>query len=221
MQEPNTGQLHLPDVPPPVFAAARQYMYGSSFAVHPDLVLHLSIFVRQYDIGAGELADFIDSLLISALSLDNVFSIRAHAQLYATHRLQRACDRFLTTKMAQLPTAPSFLESDVRQAEIALRAPMRVSRELVGRRCAQHVLTAALAWLNVDGRLTHREAVLGAVDVEGLSLPTLVRASRDEVAMADERFRMRLLRTFAKRAEGDLGFEPSKSLRLLDYAPRH
>lgn len=180
-------------------------------------MLHFSIFVRQYDIGAGELAHFVDSLLISALTLDNVLSIRAHAELYATYRLQRACDRYLTTRMAQLATSPSFLESDAQQAESALRAPMRVSRELVGRRCAQHVLTAALAWLKLDGRKIYTETILGAIDVEALSLPALVRASRDEVAMADERFRMRLLRAFAKRAEGDLGFEPCRSLRLLDY----
>lgn len=210
MQEPTTGQLTLTDVSAPVFAPIRAYLYGRPLIVHDDHALAISAFIRRYEIALHELTDFLDALLTSALTLDNVLLVRDHADAHDAHRLRRNCDRFITARMRLLPETPSFLSSAPAAALAALHAPCNVSRAVLGRKCAQYVLAAAVAWLAAEegSRESWRDPVLGAVDVDGLSLPALVRASRDPTALKSPPFQVRLLRAFATKAERDLNFGP-------------
>lgn len=213
MLEPSTGELTLADVPADVFAAVRQYMYGRPLHVSDSHALAASSFIRRYEVCLPELAEFLDALLASALTLDNALAIRSHADMHAAHRLQRNCDRFLAARMKLLPENEAFLASDVAEAEAALRAPSRVSKAAAGPKIAQHALAAAVAWLlhNEPGREHHTDMLLAAVDVDALSLPALVRASRDPIAGKSKGFHARLLRAFARKAERDLGFGPVPS----------
>lgn len=215
MRESKTGHLHLSHVPASVFQPIRQYMYGQPFVLHPHTTIDVSSFIRQYQIGDSQLVDFLDDLLCAAVSITTVLGIRTHAQLHSIWRVTRACDRFLAMRMAKLGEHQQFLDSSSEEVVIILGAPMRVSRDVLGKRWAQGVLKAALEWLAVEGRNQWRKDILSVVQVEALGLPALVRVSRDENAMADDRFRERVLRAFVKRAEGDLGFEKHVALGLL------
>lgn len=210
MREPSTGHVSLEDVPADVFAAVRLYMYGRPLHISDAHALAASAFIRRYEVCLPELTDFLDALLASALTLDNVLAIRAHADMHAAHRLQRNCDRFLTARMRLLAENDIFLSSHFADAEAALRAPSRVSKTAAGPRIAQHALAAAVAWLLHDEveREHCTDVLLTAVDVDGLSLPALVRASRDPIAGKSKAFQARLLRAFARKAERDLGFAP-------------
>lgn len=204
MKEPNTGVLDLPDdVPPSVFNALRDYLYGQPLKVAAQDALPLSAFVRRYEVASGDLEPFLDSLLASAITLHNVMHIRRHADSHDAHRLQRACNRFLTMRMQVLADTPAFLDAPVEDAEAALSAPAHVSRDLVSARCAQHVFAAAIAWLHrhEDARRRHVDRILGTVELENLSLPALVRASRQEIATDSPAFQTRLLRAFSVNAE--------------------
>lgn len=210
MLEQSSGHLQLPDTPPDVFAIVRQYIYGRPLHVPDHLAISVSTFVRRYEVALPDLSDFLDALLTSALTLDNVLAVRQHADHHSAHRLRRNCDRFITTRMNSLPETLSFLESPPPSAEAALRAPSNVSRDALSRKSAQYVLAAAVAWLahNEPQRAQHLETMLNTVDVNGLSLPALVRASRDRIALKSQPFQARLLRAFAMKAERDLGFGP-------------
>lgn len=211
MREKESGLLILDDVSPHVFATVRDYMYGKPLVVHDDHAIALSAFVRQYDIGGAELSDFLDSLLTSALTLDNVLNIRAHADAHSAHRLLRSCDRYLTTRMNVLPQTAAFLSSTPTLAVVALQAPMHLSSDSISRKCSQFVFVAALAWLahDLDERHQYLDLLLDTVDVNALSLPALVRASREPIAMQSKRFESRLLRAFVNRAERGLNFGPT------------
>lgn len=210
MKESHSGQLDLPDISPDIFAPVRTYMYGQPLVVREEIAIPLSVFVRRYEISIPELTDFLDGLLTSALTLDNVHTVRHHADGHNAHRLKRNCDRFITIRMNHLPEIESFLELPPQPAEAALRAPSNVSREAVSRKCAQYVLSAAVAWVAHDQseREQHLETMLNAVDVDGLSLSALVRATRHKITLRSHTFQARLLRAFARRAERDLGFAP-------------
>lgn len=211
MREPNTGILSLPDdVTPSVFAAVRDYLYGRPLCVAANDAIALSTFIRRYEVASAELQPFLDNLLASAITLDNFTHIRSHADNHAAHNLRRACDRFVTARMDMLMRHPTFLELDSDNAEATLRAPCNVSRDSVSSRSAQHVFYAAIAWLQYqeEPRAQYLDRMLATVQLESMSLPGLVRASREPLAAKSQSFQRKLLRAFADSAERYVCLEP-------------
>lgn len=209
MKEPNTGMLILPDdVPAPVFNAVRDYLYGQPLRVAAHDALPMSAFVRRYEIALLDLEHFLDTLLASAITLENVVHIRRHADAHSAHRLKRACDRFVTMRMQLLPEAVAFLDASIEDAEATLYSPLNVSREIVSPRCAQYVFTAAIAWLEHDenGRQEFVDRILSTVEMENLSLPALVRASREAIVTDSPTFQNRLRRALVVNAERYVAF---------------
>lgn len=209
MREPNTGVLTLPaDVPASVFRVVREFLYGRPLQVVSADALALSAFVRRYDIAQRELAPFLDNLLASALTLYNVGGIRMHAEMHSAHRLRRACDRFVTARVHLLAGDSAFLEAEAEEAEATLRAPDGVARHLVSPRCAQHVFSAAVAWLrhDLENRLCHLDRMFATIHLDHLSLPALVRASREPLITRSQTFQNKMLRAFAISAEHYVAF---------------
>lgn len=208
MLESQSGKLHIPDITPDIFLPIRDYIYGKPLHIRHDLAIPISTFVRKFQIDVPELPDYMDKLLSSALTLDNVIPVRQHADAHSAHRLRRNCDRFITLRMKALANTESFLISPPSAAEATLNAPTQVSREALSRQSSQHVFSAAVAWLAHDepARLSHLDTILNTIEVDALSLPALVRASRHVIAIQSPAFQARLLRAFARKAERDLGY---------------
>lgn len=209
MKETNTGILTLPpDVTASVFNAVRDFMYGRPLRVTSDDAISLYKFVQRYEIAFSELQNFLDNLLASALTVDNVVHIRQHADSLNAFRLRRACDRFITLRLSSMSTTDSFLDASADAAESVLLAPSLVSRDILGPRSAQHVLAAALAWLRHDDTRVslHLDRILRTVRLDHLSLPALVRASREPLLEASVTFQHKLLRAFALNTERYVSF---------------
>lgn len=218
MRESSSGRVELHDVRPDVFSAVRDFMYGRPLCVTDAAALELSAFVQRYDVGGPEVRDFLDALLTSALTLDNVMVVRAHADANASDRLRRNCDRFIARRMSKLPENAAFLASPPAAAIAALRSPRNVSRDTLARQTAQHVFAAAIAWVRHDpvARRPELDAVLDTVEIRGLSLPALVRASRDPIALDSDQFQRRLLLAFAAKADRNLGFYSGGNQEMLE-----
>lgn len=206
MKEKQTGHLNLPIIRADVFSAIRLYLYGQPLRVTQEIALPVSSFARSYQIGCPDLPDFLDALLASALTLENIHAVRAHADAHSAYRLRRHCDRFLAARMSQLHTSSAFLACNPEDAKAALK----VSQTHAVTRTAQHALQAAIAWLSVESLTQSRihllEEMLSIVQVDQLSLPALVRASREPMILTSSVFQAKLLRAFAKKAEQDLNF---------------
>lgn len=224
MKESNTGVLSLPpEVTASMFNALRDFMYGRPLRVTSDDALGLYKFVEQYEIAMSDLQNFFDNLLISALTVDNVICIRQHADALNAFRLRRACDRFITLRLPSLCTANSFLEASIEAVEAVLLAPTLVSRDILGPRSAQYVFAAALAWLRYDKTRVYiyLDRVLRTIRLDHLSLPALIRASREPLIEDSITFRHKLLRAFSLSTEryitfGSIGVNPS-----VPWIPNH
>lgn len=206
MKEKQTGHLNLPIIRADVFSAIRLYLYGKPLRVTQEIALPVSSFARSYQIGIPDLPDFLDALLASALTLENVHVVRSHADAHSAYRLRRHCDRYLATRMAKLHASPAFLACNPEDAKAALK----VSQTHGVTRTAQHALRAAVAWLAVEpltqSRMQLLEEMLNIIQVDQLSLTALVRASREPIILTSSVFQAKLLRAFAKKAEQDLNF---------------
>lgn len=214
MKETNTGILTLPsDVTSSVFNAVRDFMYGRPLRVTSADAIHLYKFVQRYEIAFCELQNFLDNLLASALTVENVVHVRQHADSLNAFRLRRACDRFITLRLSSMSTTDAFLNASIESAESVLLAPSLVSRDILGPRSAQHVLAAALAWLRYDDNRVslYLDRILRTVRLDHLSLPALVRASREPLLESSVTFQHKLLRAFALNTERYFLFSSSVS----------
>lgn len=216
MSEQTTGVLNLPsDIPSSVFQSVLSYLYGRPLKIHSKDVIPMSTFIRRYEVGHdGDLINFMDSLLISGLCMDNVLHIKKHAKFHNADRLIRASDRFICVRLRELYKCNSFLISNVEDAIDTLKSIRNCSKSVTPKRSEEYVFDAVTSWLLYKNTEEEKEAeqeqdrvdkylnrFLDLVWVGDMSLPGLVKASKHELATKSQNFQSKLLRAFTLNAE--------------------
>lgn len=198
MKEKHAEEVVLSSLDPRSWRVSIQYIYTAQVDIEDEetALLVLSS-ARMYQLETLE--RFVESFLISRLSVVNCFEMLSHAEHYDLMELKAACERNMEEKFEEMTLSPAFLECPMKLLTDLIQSSGIVIKK------ESSVLEAVTRWVGADekGRLGELDGMLEMVRIGEMDECELREAGKNGVASKSMKFRAAMLESLLKK-RGDV-----------------
>lgn len=198
MKERYANEIALTSVDPNSWRIAMQFIYTAQIDIaDEDTALLLLASARMYHLVTLE--KFVESFLISQLTVCNCFELLGHAEQYDLVELKTACERNMEDRFEEMSLSPAFM-----QCPLELLSKLVQSGNLVIK-SESAVFDAVTKWVqaNEKSRMSELDRLLDMVRLSEMSESELALAAKNPVACRSLKFRTALLESMLQR-RGDI-----------------
>lgn len=194
MKEKHAEEIELESLDPRSWRIAVQYIYTAQVDIEDEetALLVLSS-ARMYQLETLE--RFVESFLISRVTIMNCFEMLSHAEHYDLVELKTACERTMEEKFEEMTLSPAFLQCPVELLATLLQSGCIVIKSETS------VLEAVTRWIAADekNRLCQLDKMLQMVRISEMNEGELAMAGHNTTAARSIKFRTAMLESLLQR----------------------
>jgi hypothetical protein len=203
MREKNADEIILSSIDPRSWRVAMQYIYTAQVDIDTEETALLVLgSARMYQLETLE--HFVESFLISRISVCNCFEFLGHAERYDLEKLKEACEHTMEERFEEMTVCPAFLNCPV-----DLLTKLVQSENLV-LKSETAVFDAVTRWIQADekSRMCELDRMLQMVRVSEMDECELAVAGRNPTANCSMKFRTAVLESLLQRRTDVGGIGP-------------